>query len=29
MEFKWINEGSMTRENDRIEIYAPESSDFF
>ena len=29
MEFKWINEGSMTRENDRIEIYAPEGSDFF
>lgn len=29
MDFKWINEGSMTRKNDCIEIYAPESSDFF
>ena len=29
MEFKWINEGSMTQKNDRIGIYAPESSDFF
>ncbi len=29
MEFKWINEGTMKQKNDRIEIYAPESSDFF
>lgn len=29
MEFKWINEGEMTRHGDAIEIIAPAHTDFF
>lgn len=28
-EFKWINEGTISTEGERIEIYAPKGSDFF
>ena len=29
MEFKWLNQGEMTKSGDRIEMIAPSQSDFF
>ena len=29
MEFKWLNEGKIKTDNNRIEIFAPAQSDFF
>ena len=29
MEFKWLNEGQIKTENNKIEMFAPAQSDFF
>ena len=29
MKFQWINESTVTREGDRITIFAPAKTDFF
>ena len=29
MDFKWLNEGQVKKDGDKIEIFAPAQSDFF
>ena len=29
MEFKWLNESTIQKTDDKIEIYAPAQTDFF